>query len=341
MTALNAAQLAAQLRVQLKAYLAQSQPVNAALEDANQLQDEIEVEKKPPGAVRPRLDKAYDLLGSHTEEELARIDKALETLHQLEVLTTPQPEPSAGKNRGAQNKKRKLESASSRAGSPASSATASPMPSYAGSPPLAAQPFSRPPSVKPQPILPSHPPPPPQPTPITPASTNYKKPSIKSRKDALNAQLPLKPGRQVAVKEAKKGTAPQTVPDNYILGRIVTNLQGDKNRYLVEDVDYDPNNPTPDGGKWNTTLKSMIPLPQPSDPSTYPDYDFAPATYVLACYPETTSFYKAIVESGPFILQTSGGKKKDTQRFYRLRFDDDDGALRDVPLELVCEPSLP
>jgi hypothetical protein len=112
------------------------------------------------------------------------------------------------------------------------------------------------------------------------------------------------------------------------------------------------------GRKWNTTMKSIIPLPQPGDPSTYPDYDFAPTSYVLACYPETTSFYKAIVEAGPFSLQLGAGKvrtlshecslysskltlltrqKKETQRLYRLRFDDDDGQLRDVPLELVCE----
>jgi len=27
------------------------------------------------------------------------------------------------------------------------------------------------------------------------------------------------------------------------------------------------------------------------------------------------------------------------QRIYRLTFDDDEGAIRDVPVELVCDPT--
>ncbi|GAA6045046.1 hypothetical protein JCM8097_002333 [Rhodosporidiobolus ruineniae] len=344
MAATDTTQLSNQLRGQLKAYLAQIGAVNATLKDVNQIQSELEVEQKPINLVKGRLDKAYDLVGAQTEEELNRIDATLQTLDSLEVLTNALNEAAAGKARGSQNKKRKVDDIS-RAGSPASSAAASPMPAYsnAGSPPIAASGLPRPSSVKPQPILPSQPPPPlaQQPVPIAPLQANYKKPSIKARKDALLAQLPLKPGRQIAVKESKKGAPPAPgVPDNFILGRVVTSIQGDKNRYSVEDVDYDPNNPTPDGGKWNTTLKSIIPLPQPGDPSTYPDYDYPPGTNVLACYPETTSFYKAVVDSGPFGLQIGAGKKKEVQKLYRLRFEDDDGMLRDVPVELVCETPL-
>lgn len=32
-------------------------------------------------------------------------------------------------------------------------------------------------------------------------------------------------------------------------------------------------------------------------------------------------------------------QKKETQKIYRLEFDDDGGALRDVPIELVCDPT--
>lgn len=161
----------------------------------------------------------------------------------------PEPDPAACKNplrhhlgsgalcadhsvraavKKAQNKKRKVDGFS-RAGSPASSA-ASPMPSYppAGSPPIPGASLPRPPTAKPTPILPSQSIS--QPQPIAPA-TNVKKPSLKNRKDALNAQLPLKPGRPIAVKESKKSaTGAQQTPDNYILGRIVMCLQGDKNR---------------------------------------------------------------------------------------------------------------
>ncbi|GAA5897645.1 hypothetical protein JCM6882_000059 [Rhodosporidiobolus microsporus] len=344
MATVDPAQLTATLKAQLSAYLAHIGAINATLKDVNQIQKELDVEHKPINLVKGRLDKAYDLLGTQTEEEISRLDAALETVTTMEILANAAAEAQAGKNRAQPHKKRKIDG-SSRAGSPASSAAASPMPTYsnAGSPPNLGAPLPRSTSAKPQPILPSQPALLPQPSPIVPASTNYKKPSAKHRKDALLAQLPLKPGRQIAVKESKKGApgAPASVTDNFILGRVVQCIQGDKNRYSVEDVDYDPTQPTPDGGKWNTTLKSIIPLPQPGDRSTYPDYDYPSGTYVLACYPETTSFYRAIVESGPFDVPIAGGKKKETQRLYRLQFDDDDGALRDVPIELVCETPLP
>ena len=59
-------------------------------------------------------------------------------------------------------------------------------------------------------------------------------PSLEARKDAINAQLPLRPGRPIAVKESKKNVppAPGNAPDNFILGRIVMCLQGDKNRLV-------------------------------------------------------------------------------------------------------------
>lgn len=60
--------------------------------------------------------------------------------------------------------------------------------------------------------------------------------------------------------------------------------------------------------KWNTTLKSIIPLPEKGDERSYPDYDFPPGSLVLACYPETTSFYRATVESGPHTLTFGTGK---------------------------------
>ncbi|GAA6017955.1 hypothetical protein JCM10207_002718 [Rhodosporidiobolus poonsookiae] len=341
---MDAAQVSQQLRGHLQGYLAHINAINRALVDANQAQGELEADAQLLATIKGRLDTAYGLIGAQTEEELSRIDAAINAMNALEaLLAVPAEIPAASKNRPPQSKKRKTDG-SSRAGSPASS-TASPLPSYpagsAASPPNAGTPLPRQPSTKPHPILPSLAVPI-QPTPIAPISTNYKKPSLKSRKDALLAQLPLKSGRQIAVKESKKGpTGPTVTPDNFILGRVVQCIQGDKNRYSVEDVDYDPNSGTPDGGKWNTTLKSIIPLPQPGDERTYPDYDYPAGTVVLACYPETTSFYKAIVESGPFGLNVGGGKKKEIQRLYRLRFDDDDGALRDVPIELVCEPPLP
>lgn len=103
------------------------------------------------------------------------------------------------------------------------------MPTFAGSPPNPATPLPRPvAAAKAQPALPSKSPAQ-HPLPIAPAP-NPKKPTPKNRKDSLTSQLPLKPGRPIAVKESKKNVSTGQQPDNYILGRIVQCLQGDKNR---------------------------------------------------------------------------------------------------------------
>ena len=67
---------------------------------------------------------------------------------------------------------------------------------------------------------------------------------------------------------------------------------------------------TPARSKWNTTIKAIIPLPEKGDERTYPNYDFPPGMYVLACYPETTSFYRAVIASGPHAITTGAGKAR-------------------------------
>ncbi|TKA58542.1 hypothetical protein B0A53_00283 [Rhodotorula sp. CCFEE 5036] len=332
---LDPMQLTAQVRESLKACLMHSAAISATASTANRLQGEA-AQDRPLGELGEQLDQVYAVLGQQSQDEIRKIDETVALIDALEALyQAPTRESTPAKARPPLTKKRKTDSSASRAGSPTSSAAASPMPMYghAGSPPApVAAVLPRAQSVKPSPAAA------PQPLPIAPAPI-AKKPTAKSRKDALLAQLPLRPGRTIAVKESKNASASGPASDNYILGRIVQCLQGDKNRYSVEDVDYDPANPTPEGGKWNTTLKSIIPLPEKGDERTYPDYDFPPGSLVLACYPETTSFYRATVESGPHTLTFGTGKKKGIQKTYRLTFDDDDGQLRDVPIELVCDPT--
>lgn len=60
--------------------------------------------------------------------------------------------------------------------------------------------------------------------------------------------------------------------------------------------------------KWNTTLKSIIPLPDKLDERSYPEHPFPAGTSVLALYPETTSFYPAVIDSGPFAIASGTGK---------------------------------
>lgn len=64
---------------------------------------------------------------------------------------------------------------------------------------------------------------------------------------------------------------------------------------------------------WNTTLKSIIPLPIPDQPETFPSTPLSPGTDVLGLYPDTTTFYLGKIKSGP----------SEKGRMYRVCFDDD------------------
>ncbi|GAA5868158.1 hypothetical protein JCM1840_006161 [Sporobolomyces johnsonii] len=341
-------QLTAQLRAQLRDYISHTGAINSTLKDINQIQTELDVDQKPINLVKGRLDKTYDVLGEQATEEIRRLDMAIETLDALMALQSAAAADAVGaaNKRSGQNPKKRKADGSSAAGSPAPSAAPSPLPTYssrAGSPATTAPPLARSSSAKPPPpILPSQPIPiAAQPTPIAPAlplaSQQPKKPTAKGRKEALQSQLPLKPGRSIVVRQSKKNVPGDNTAGDWILGRIITCIQGDKNRYAVEDVDYDPANPTPEGGKWNTTLKSIIPLPDKTDEKTYPEHAYPPGTPVLALYPETTSFYRAFVEAGPVAIMTGSGKNKLRERVYKLKFDDDGDVVRDVPVELVVE----
>ncbi|KDE04450.1 hypothetical protein MVLG_05098 [Microbotryum lychnidis-dioicae p1A1 Lamole] len=186
-------------------------------------------------------------------------------------------------------------------------------------------------------------------TPNTGTPTMTKKATAKSKKEtsatsttssnlAFHAQLPLGPGRQVAFRQPSKSVVlGEEKQDEWILARVIASIGGDKHRYQVEDVDYDVMNPTSDQGKFNTTTKSIIPLPDRMDNKTYPDHDYTPGQAVLALYPETTSFYRAIVQSGPVPAPGSTGKKKDKEKVYRLKFEDDGDSVREIPIEFVLD----
>lgn len=112
--------------------------------------------------------------------------------------------------------------------------------------------------------------------------------------------------------------------------------------------------------KYATTLRNIVPLPDRRNPSlTYPDSDYTPGTQVMALYPDTTSFYRAVIVGGPVVI--GGGKQvgfgrglreesradlesneqtkkdKDKPAAYRLKFEDDDDTVREVAIELVVE----
>ncbi|KAK4057187.1 hypothetical protein OIO90_001682 [Microbotryomycetes sp. JL221] len=334
--------LTAQVRAQLKHYISHAALVNNSLKDVNQIQTELDVEGKPINLVKGRLDRAYDTVGAQASDEIQRIDATIETIdlllkHPATIAASQQPStssvstPTATGNKRGPYKKRQKTDAGSQAGSPVASRAGSPANSHATSPGA---------------------------TPVGPSSSSttvpgggggnvnnktsgggkFGKSTAKSRRDAITAQLPLTPGRQVAFRQPIKGNnagSNNDVKDDWILAVVIASL--DKNRYTVQDIDFDPTNPTPDGGKYNTTLKSLIPLPDRRFSTSYPDFDFQSGTNVLALYPETTSFYRAVVQSGPAPLTSLPKKSKDKDKYYKVKFEDDNDNVQEVAQELVVE----
>lgn len=173
----------------------------------------------------------------------------------------------------------------------------------------------------------------------------------KHRRELYADQLPLQPGRKVAFKlpavKAKgdgdtSGTG-GSGGDDWILATVKRCILQDKMRYEVQDVD--------DGNTYNTTLRSIIPLPDPDSAthlSSHPSNleDFPRDSIVLALYPDTTSFYRATVVAAPMpgtghglgIRGQGANSKADPgakRGMYRLLFVDDDGNVQDVQKDYV------
>ncbi|WWD18732.1 hypothetical protein CI109_103186 [Kwoniella shandongensis] len=194
----------------------------------------------------------------------------------------------------------------------------------------------------------------------------------KQRREMYYDQLPLQPGRKVAFKlPANKtkadgggagddttttmitstssgagggvggGIGGSASGDDWILATVKRCIQQDRMRYEVQDVD--------DGNAYNTTLRSIIPLPDPTSPthlSSHPSNleDFPRDSQVLALYPDTTSFYRATVVSAPIPgtgngLGVRGGNGRAEpgakKGLYRLAFVDDDGNVLEVQKDYV------
>ncbi|CAF0770784.1 unnamed protein product [Adineta ricciae] len=83
--------------------------------------------------------------------------------------------------------------------------------------------------------------------------------------------------------------------ENWILAEI-SNVYPNRTKYDIVDIDAEPGK----GRYYNISKRHIIPLPQwRACPLTCPQALFAPRTIVLALYPQTSCFYKGIVESIP------------------------------------------
>ncbi|KAI9573696.1 SGF29 tudor-like domain-containing protein [Boletus coccyginus] len=167
----------------------------------------------------------------------------------------------------------------------------------------------------------------------------------KARREALGKQLPLQEGRKVAFHPPTGKTADGSVVDvdenTWILAVITKCINQDKNRYEVQDVE--PQEDGQPGQCYNTTLRAIIPLPDPNavpnsaaHPNAY--QEFPAGSTVMALYPDTSCFYRAEVIASPKDLQPSGrGTSSKHISMYKLKFEDDDDQEHSVLAQWVVE----
>ncbi|KAH9922780.1 SGF29 tudor-like domain-containing protein [Epithele typhae] len=134
----------------------------------------------------------------------------------------------------------------------------------------------------------------------------------KARREALAPQLPLHEGRK---------------DEEWILAVVTKCINQDKNRYEVQDPE--PQEDGAPGQRYNTTLRAIIPLPDPNAPpesaahlNSYPE--FLVGSTVMALYPDTSCFYRAEVIANPRDLNTGRGAAGKQPPMYKLKFEDDD-----------------
>ncbi|WWC88396.1 uncharacterized protein L201_003307 [Kwoniella dendrophila CBS 6074] len=193
----------------------------------------------------------------------------------------------------------------------------------------------------------------------------------KAKRERYYDQLPLQPGRKVIFKlpipendpsaaaiAAATANAAAGGGDDWILATIKKCIGGDKMKYEVHDDD--------DGNKYNTTIRSIIPLPDPNSPLHLTSNpvnleDFPRDSQVLALYPGTTTFYRATVISPPLngtgnglgiIKNTNSNNNNNNNNnnkneylgskkgVYRLVFVDDDNFIQEVDKNYVVAVSL-
>jgi len=83
--------------------------------------------------------------------------------------------------------------------------------------------------------------------------------------------------------------------ENWILAEVA-NVHPNKTKYDIIDIDAEPGK----GRHYNISKRHIIPLPQwRACPLTCQQALFPPRTIVLALYPQTSCFYKGVVESIP------------------------------------------
>ncbi|RDB14800.1 SAGA-associated factor 29 [Hypsizygus marmoreus] len=168
----------------------------------------------------------------------------------------------------------------------------------------------------------------------------------KARREALAKQLPLQEGRKVAFHpppgKSANGGATDNDENTWILALVTKCINADKNRYEVQDAE--PQEDGQPGLLYNTTLRAIIPLPDPNAAPSSPSHvnayqEFSAGSTVMALYPDTSCFYRAEVIATPKDLQPSGRAVPSSKYMpmYKLKFEDDDNQEHTVAAQWVVE----
>ncbi|KAF9980701.1 hypothetical protein BGZ65_004777 [Modicella reniformis] len=127
-------------------------------------------------------------------------------------------------------------------------------------------------------------------------------------------------GHQVAARTPKD----KDKNELWILAKVLS-YSAEKNKYVVEDDEADES-----GKKMTYTLHARSVIMITDDLEDVPE--FSAGHTVLALYPATTCFYKAIV------IQPPSTKNKDSSTgHYKIKFDDDEGIERTAPPRMVLD----
>ncbi|WFD42942.1 hypothetical protein MPSI1_001593 [Malassezia psittaci] len=154
------------------------------------------------------------------------------------------------------------------------------------------------------------------------------------------AAVALQRGRKVAFRQPQRSDGRIVEEgDVWIMATVVSSVNNDPRRYIVQDAEDEGTS----GPTYNTTLKSIAPLPNSLE--TLPMDNYQPGSRVLALYPDTSCFYNATIQGGGPALSASIPRARQQKREkdllhapYQVMFDDDGADIKLVPAYLVVEP---
>ncbi|KAI8086446.1 SGF29 tudor-like domain-containing protein [Halteromyces radiatus] len=143
-----------------------------------------------------------------------------------------------------------------------------------------------------------------------------------SPKKAKGSSDIYSPGTSVAARQPKQ----KDKNEEWILA-IVLSFHADKNKYQVEDVEQDEYGQKQ---KYMLPPRSVIAVPENGDIKSIPE--ISPGEDVLALYPGTTCFYRAVVAHPPSSKDNNSGPSN-----YKVRFEDDNNEIKTVRKEHVLQ----